>query len=273
MTQTPESPVTETHAAGPRGELGGGQPDLFPRGSSEPREAGAQRGYPWHAYLLLVNPAKVSASLEKVRARGVVRSVPNLWQIELGVISMWHRVLFRSDTVGTSSSDPRRDTWRARLLEWRPLRFPFLLREKAIAPLDFSGLVSGPERIISHLLGAHHDGAQFSYDLELLQLTPGALERALNAVRELTSADTPRSRWLRDLVVYEGYHERLEAALEQALREGVQLPPEQARNPDIAFGAYLDWCAQQPRTPTETLGAWRAGRLALWRETGQVVMA
>ncbi len=226
---------------------------------------------PWHAYLLLVNPHRVQQSLQKVAALGELERVPNLWQIELGVISMWHRVLFRSDTVGTSRSDPVRPSWRARALEWRPLRFPFLLREKAVAPLDFSGLVSSPERIISHLVGAHHDGAQFAYDLELLRLTPGALERALEATRSVTRSDSARSNWLRDLVVYEGYHERLEAALVEALRDGIALPPDQANDPDVAFGAYLRWCAKQPATPAETYAAWRRGELHLWRSTGEMV--
>ena len=226
---------------------------------------------PWHAYVLLVNPRKVLASLEKIKRQGEIERVPNLWQIELGVISMWHRVLFRSDAVGTCKADAVRSNWRARVLEWRPLRFPFLLREKAVAPLDFSGLVSSPERIISHLLGAHHDGAQFAYDLELLRLTPGGLERALEATLGVTQRDSARSRWLRDLVVYEGYHERLEQALRNALSEGISYPPEQANDPDVAFGAYLRWCAKQPATPAETLMAWRRGELNLWRSTGEQV--
>ncbi|MCA9641159.1 MAG: hypothetical protein H6718_09025 [Polyangiaceae bacterium] len=226
---------------------------------------------PWHAYLLLVNPRKVLESLEKIADLGELTRVPNLWQIELGVISMWHRVLFRSDTVGTCKADAVRSNWRARALEWRPLRFPFLLREKAVAPLDFSGLVSSPERIISHLLGAHHDGAQFAYDLELLRLTPGGLERAFEATLTVTQVDSPRSRWLRDLVVYEGYHERLEEALRDALTDGISLPPEQANDPDVAFGAYLRWCAKQPATPQETYAAWRRGELHLWRTTGETV--
>ena len=238
-----------------------------------PRTRGesALKRAPWHAYLLLVDPRRVQASLEKVAALGELERVPNLWQIELGVISMWHRVLFRSDTVGTCKSDAVRNTLRARALEWRALRFPFLLREKAIAPLDFSGLVSSPERIISHLLGAHRDGAQFAYDLELLRLTPGGLERALEATREVTRTDSRRSRWLRDLVVYDGYHERLEQALSDALSHGISLPPEQANDPDVAFGAYLRWCAKQPETPAATYAAWRRGELQLWRRTGEMV--
>ena len=37
----------------------------------------------------------------------MVDEVPNLFQIELGVVRMWLRVLFRSDTVGTSHAAPR----------------------------------------------------------------------------------------------------------------------------------------------------------------------
>lgn len=228
-----------------------------------------QKSYPWHAWLLLVHPERVSQSLARITARELVPTTPNLWQIELGVLSMWHRVLFRSETVGTSKQDPVRRGWRARLLRARPLRFVPLLLERAIAPLDFSGLTSSAERITSHLLGAHHDGQQFAYDLELLRLYPGALERALKLTREVTQSRSRRAEWLRDLVVYEGYHERLEQALEAALTGDLGLSPAEAQDPDIALGAYLRWCATQPPTPEATLDAWRRGELALWRRTGE----
>ncbi|MBX3183660.1 MAG: hypothetical protein KIT72_06015 [Polyangiaceae bacterium] len=230
-----------------------------------------REGYPWHAWLLLVRPDRVAQSLERVAAAGLVPVTPNLWQIELGVLSMWHRVLFRSETVGNAKVAPVRPGWRARLLKLRPLRFGPLLWERAVAPLDFSGLTSSPERITSHLLGAHHDGSQFAYDLELLGLYPGGLERALELARAVTQGTSKRGEWLRDLVVYQGYHERLEAALLAALSGDLGLTPNEARDPDIAFGAYLRWCAAQPRTPGETLSAWQRGELALWRRTGEQV--
>ncbi len=232
---------------------------------------GVKEGYPWHAWLLLVRPDRVAQSLERVAAAQLVPVPPNLWQIELGVLSMWHRVLFRSETVGNAKEAAVRPGWRARVMKLRPLRFAPLLWERAVAPLDFSGLTSSPERITSHLLGAHHDGAQFAYDLELLGLYPGGLERALELTRAVTQRASKRGEWLRDLVVYEGYHERLEAALSAALAGDLGLTPSEARDPDIAFGAYLRWCAAQPRTPEETLSAWRSRELALWRSTGEQI--
>jgi len=180
---------------------------------------------------------------------------PNLWQLGLGVLRMWHRVLFRSETIGTCSSPVRR-TWRARLLENRSLRFPFLLAEGAIAPLDFTGLGSTRERIIRHLLGAHHDGDQFVYDLEMLACHEDGLTELSRAIDELVARDSARSRWLRDLTVFEGYHESLKAAVDRALARGVEVPPAAAADPDISFRAYLSWCARQPPTPRATLSAW-----------------
>lgn len=226
---------------------------------------------PWHAWLILLRPDVIASKLELVRKKGLVDEVPNVWQIELGVLSMLHRVLFRSETIGTCQADNVRASWRARLLENRALRAPFLIAEQAIYPFDFSGLLIGPDRLIRHLLAAHHDGLQFAYDLTLLSLYPGALEKALDATRQVTRRDTARSRWLRDLVVYDGYHERLEASLVKAIEEGLEMPPEQANNPDVAFGAYLRWCARQPKTPEETFAAWRAGSFQLARDTGELV--
>lgn len=208
--------------------------------------------------LLLLFPDRIEASLARVEASRVVPRTPNRWQVGLGVLRMWHRVLFRSETVGTCG-DPVRRTWRARLLAPRPLRFPFLVYERAIAPLDFSGLASSPERVTRHLLGAHHDGHQFAYDLSLLALWPGRLEALVDRARGVVDGSDPRAEWLRDLVVFEGYHERLLASAERALSHGVQLPPGPEADPDIAFSGYLRWCAAQPATLDETLRAIRAG--------------
>jgi hypothetical protein len=220
---------------------------------------------PWPSYFVVFRPHRLLENLERVHAAGLVEVTPNVWQICLGVIRMWHRVLFRSDTVGTCAAFPIRPTWRARLLHYRPLRFPFLLRERVIAPFDYSGLLSPTEQIVRHLLGAHHDGAQFVYDLELLSCYPGKLDEVHDKARALIESDTPRSRWLRDLTVYERYHENLLAALERALKGDFGVPPEQADDPDISFRAYLRWCARQPATPEETLAAIRRGLFSIER--------
>ena len=214
----------------------------------------------WHAAILLLRPQRIAQHLRQLFAAGVVDRAPTLWQLELGVLRMWHRVVFRADTVGTCADHPVRSTWRAGLLHYRLLRGPFLVWESAIAPFDHSGLAQPTWRMIRHLLAAHHDRRQFSYDLEILRGTPGALDEVIERARAVLRDDTPRARWLRDLVVFEGYHEALlEAAL--AVRDGrpLLLPTEQD-DPDIGFDAYVRWCLAQPATPRETLAAWRAGR-------------
>jgi hypothetical protein len=217
---------------------------------------------PLYAWLVLWNPGRVQASLDRVRAAGVVEAVPNVWQIFLGVLRMMHRLVFRSATVGTCRAHPVRSTRRARLLQYRAIRLPFLLAERVVALLDFSGLVSTPDRIIRHLLGAHHDGAQFVYDLQLLSLHPGKLEELREAVRAVVVGDDARSRWLRDLTVFEGYHEALLAATERAIAEGAfAMGDDGALDPDISLAGYLGWCARQPASPGATLRALRRGEL------------
>jgi hypothetical protein len=160
---------------------------------------------------------------------------------------MLHRLVFRSGTVGTCVDRPVRPTWRARVLRFRALRIPFLLAERAIAPFDLSGLASPPERVIRHLLAAHHDGVQFAYDLELLALWPGRLAELRDAVRDVVEHDTPRARWLRDLVVFEGYHEALLEAVDAVLRGEPLLSAEQANDPDLSLRAFLDGCVTADR--------------------------
>ncbi|UJR86969.1 hypothetical protein [Sandaracinus amylolyticus] len=217
---------------------------------------------PWSA--LMIAPRPIAAALDRVARSGLHSRTPNLWQIQLGVLRMQHRVLFRSETIGTCATHPVRATWRARLLQWRPLRFPFLVRERAIAPLDHSGLASSPERVLRHLLGAHHDGWQLVYDLELLAAAhPGWLERVRDAAREVVEGRDPRAPWLRDLCVFEGYHEQLLDAVERAIAGELELDAGTADDPDITFRAYLAWCARQPETPSETLSLWASGRYSI----------
>jgi hypothetical protein len=198
---------------------------------------------PWYVRALLPGSARIEQSLARVRDAAIVDVTPTTSQIARGVLRMVHRLVFRSETVGTCANHPVRATWRARLLHFRAIRIPFLLAERAIAPLDLSGLASPPERIIRHLLAAHHDGVQFAYDLELLALWPGRLRELRDAVSDIVRHDTPRARWLRDLVVFDGYHEALLAAIEVVLRGETLLTPSEALDPDVSLRAYLAWCA------------------------------
>ncbi len=217
--------------------------------------------YPWYTFLLLLAPWRVRRHLDRVAESGLVARVPNLWQICLGVLRMWHRILFRSDTIGLCQDHQRRPGWRARLFEPRLLRGPFVLWEGSVAPWDLSGLLSGPERLIRHLLGTHHEQLQFVYDLEILSVHPGRLEELRDQCRAVLDTDDRRSRWLRDLCVYEGYHDELLRVVEQYLAGDRHVSDDVRADPDVSFLGYLDWCAAQPDTPRAAWKAWRRGDL------------
>jgi hypothetical protein len=216
----------------------------------------------WTGAILLF-PRQIAENLARVQRAELVERAPNLTQLSLGVIRMMVRLVARPETIGTCKAKPVRPTWRARLLHSRPLRFPFLLRERSIAPLDFSGLASSRERILRHLLASHHDENQFAYDLELLAIHPGALEELHQRVLAVVKGEDPRAEWLRDLTVFEGYHEDLLAAVEHALAGEVKLAPHEVDDPDIAFSGYLRWCAKQPATWREALPALLRGEIDL----------
>lgn len=219
----------------------------------------------WLSYPVLVRPRRIERHLEHLERSRRFPAVPNTWQLTLGVARMWHRLLFRSETVGLCTSHPPRANPRARLFQFRAVRFPFLLHEGAVTPLDLTGLISEPATVIKHLLGTHHDGRQFAYDLELLACHPGHLEELLRQADEVIASDTRRTRWLRDLTVYETYHERLRDAVARALDGDFGLTREEAASPDISFAGYLAWCVAQPATPRETFTLLRAGRYS-WSE-------
>jgi len=225
-----------------------------------------KRRIPWHAYVLLLKPRVIQRHLQQVETSGVLAKTPNLWQLSLGVMRMWHRILFRPETIGLCESYPVRKNWRVRLFESRPVRFPFLLAARAVHPLDLTGLASSPDDLINHLIGTHHDENQFVFDLEILRCYPGQLERLQRIVHELIAHDDRRSRWLRDLCVYENYHENLREAVDRAVAEGIRHNDTEATDPDLTFEGYMSWCAAQPATPAETIAALRSGRFSLGPE-------
>lgn len=189
--------------------------------------------------LVLVDPKRIAAQLARAHAAGLSERLVTPEQVYAGIVRMWKRVLFRSETIGTSTQ-PVRANARARLLAFRGVRLPFLLAERFVAPFDFSGLLSSPERIIRHVLGAHHQPEQLVYDLELLSMQPGALAQLEAEARAIVESDSSRARWLKDLCVHVGYHESVVDAVRH-FRAG-------SLDPDLSLRGFLTWCSEQPLT-------------------------
>lgn len=208
---------------------------------------------PLWSHLLLFRPRRIRARLDALQRAGALRGPrPTLWQVFLGVLYMWHRIVFRPQTIGLSSAAVR-DTPRARALRLRPLRGPLLFLGRRVNPLDHTGLGSSTDHVVRHLLGAHHDRADFVYDLEILASEPGALEALEDRLRAIVSGEAPDAAFLRDLCVYEGYHEALLSTV-AAWNRGD--PPDlSGADPDATLRAFLAWCAAQPDRPLGSLRA------------------
>lgn len=213
--------------------------------------------------LLHPHPNRVADRLQKLAAMGIVDDPPNMWQLWLGATLVRHRALFRSETVGLSTEHPVRDTWRARLFQFRPLRSPFLLFGRRIHPHDTTGLATRRDHLIKHIIGAHHESDDFAYDLQILTTEPGALEELRDEARAVVSGDHPKAAFLRDLCVYEGYHEQVLATVEDWLeRGGLEDPDRDHLNADKTLAGWLTWCSRQPPTLRDTLRAMRRGELS-----------
>lgn len=210
-------------------------------------------------YALLWRPNLVARRLDQLAARGV--DVPNLWQLWLGSLYMAHRVATRPETIGVSETDRVRQTARARLLRIRPLRAPFLLGRR-VNPLDTSGLGSSPAHLARHVLGAYHPGGNATYDLQILGLEGrGALEALRTDVAAVVDGTHPNAAFLRDLVVYEGYHEALLARLDGWLASTGEPADLDHAHADTTLTGFLAWCRRQPATPRATLRAALRGGL------------
>jgi hypothetical protein len=212
---------------------------------------------PWW-YLLLWSPKRIEARLERLHANGVIAVKPNLWQAWLGVVYMWVRVAKRPETIGLSDGAPVRQTPGAKRMDQRLYRIPAVLRARAVNPGDQTGLGSSATHVIRHLLAAYHPGENLLYDLAILHTEPGALAELRARAAAVVDGSDPNAEALRDLTVYEGYHEKLLASVVRWMDEG--RTDHHQVHPDTTLPAFLAWCAAQPATPADTLRAIAAGR-------------
>ncbi len=196
--------------------------------------------------LLLRRPHLITANLEALHRDGRIPAVPTRFQVTAGVAYMVHRMLFRPETIGLAPEDvPVRSSWRARLLSHRAVRFPFLVRERAIHPLELTGLGTPPAALRHHALTAYHPRDHVVYDLVILSAHPGELERLRDEAAAIVDGTHPRAAYLRDLCVYEGYHEGVLAAVERALR-GDFMSADLELASDATLEGYVDWLLSQP---------------------------
>ncbi len=214
-------------------------------------------------HVLHFRPRRIEARVDALYRAGTIDVRPTLWQLWLGVAYMWHRATFRPETIGLSTA-PVRETRRARVFRWRPARAVFLFDVLGLSggprvnPLDHTGLGSSVDHVIRHLLGAHHDADDFHFDLALIAHEPGVLESLRDRVQRIVDESDPDAVFLKDLCVYEGYHEALLSGIDAWLAGDLELD---GTNPDATLTAFLRWCAAQPDSLRATLRLARQGRL------------
>jgi hypothetical protein len=208
---------------------------------------------------LVRSPARGRSHLRRLRSEGLIDEVPTPFQVVMGAMYMRYRILFRSETIGQDTG-PLRDTRRARWLAWRLLRAPFLLWEGAVAPGDLTGFSARPGFLVRHVISAYHPGDNASYDLALLKAHPGFLEILRERVAVVV-ADPHHAA--RDLVVYEGYHERLLMLVDRALAGDFRMTDPAAIDSDASLRGFVRWCATQPATPRAALRAALRGEVSL----------
>jgi len=208
---------------------------------------------------LVRHPGVARRNLEALFVAGRIDEVPTPFQVFMGTMYMRYRVLFRFETIGRDTASRRRTTW-AYWLSWRPLRAPFLLWEGVVAPGDLTGFSASPGFLVRHLMSAYHPGENATYDLALLSAHPGTLEALRVRVAEVV-ADA--SHWKRDLVVYEGYHERLLGLIDRAIAGDFALCDAEAIGSDASLRGFVRWCLAQPPTLREAVRAAFRGEISL----------
>lgn len=210
-------------------------------------------------FVLLWCPGRIERRLAALEAEGVLARAPSRWQVWMGVLYMWTRVVRRPETIGLATHEPVRATTGAKRLQNRLVRGVAVFRGRVVNPLDQIGLGSSDAHVTRHLLGAYHPGDNALYDLYLLHTTPGAIDALADAVQAVVDGTHPHAEHLRDLCVYEGYHERLLGMVRRWQAEGP--PADPSMHPDTTLPGFMGWCAAQPDGLGPVLRAWWAGEL------------
>ncbi len=219
--------------------------DLPPRERIDPRY-----------YAVLWRPDRLVDNLRMLYLRGHTEGVPNLWQVFQGTWFYWYRYFFRSGTVGLDTQHQVRDTFLAKMLQNKALRTPVLFAWGATGPrLDITGLAVPVDYKVRHLIGAYHPGDNAVYDLQYVDCFPGKLEELRDWVVKVLDEDTPGHRFVKDLNIYEHYHERLLWQVQEALEGRFSVAAENAHNPDTSTTVHVRWCLNAPATPEETAEA------------------
>ncbi len=215
---------------------------------------------PWW-YALLWCPQRIARRVDALERQGAIDRAPTLYQVWMGVLYMWTRVVLRPETIGLSTDEPVRTTPGAVRLQHRLFRGPAVFRARAVNPLDQVGLGSSAEHIVRHLLGAYHPGDNALYDLAILTVEPGSLQALRDELATVVDGTHPRAEFLRDLCVYDGYHERLLTMVDAFLAG--ELTGDDAVHPDTTLRAFMRWCAATPPHPAATWRAVRHGSFSL----------
>mgnify|MGYP000108746731 CR=1 FL=1 len=195
-------------------------------------------------HLLHFRPRRIQRRVDELHDAGVIDVRPTLWQLWLGTLYMWHRAMFRSETLGLSAG-PVRTTRRARWFAHRPARSPFLFGGRRVNPFDHTGLGSSTAHTVRHLLGAYHAQQEWHFDLQLIAHQPGVLEALEARLERIVTEDAADAAFLKDLCVYEGYHEELLEGV-RAWRRGEAVHTLDHDDPDATLTGFLRWCARQP---------------------------
>lgn len=204
-------------------------------------------------HLLLHNPKLLQKNLRLLKERGHIREIPTLWQVFQGMAQQWWYTVNNLETLGHDFENPIRDSIGAKLLQPHAMRFLPLMIEGAINPADRTGLALTPERKMRHILGTHHPPETVIYDLQLLDCYPGALDTLRAKLVAIIEGDDFKSRWLKDLVVYEGYHESILPTVDRAIAGdfSVSLPPRPGD--DFTVGSFAERCLACPPKPDGTI--------------------
>lgn len=226
-------------------------------GSNAPSPA-QDEPIPWFYYLLLHDPRQLQKNLHLLKERGHIQEIPSLWQVVLGISHMWHFTVANVDAIGTSQEAPVRDNPRARLLKNQFIRFFALMAEGSINPLDRTGLALSPKRKMRHVLGTFHATGEMAqtviYDLQLLDCYPGALKTLGQRLEKLLKQPDARDEWIKDMAVYQGYHEDLVPVVKRCLKGDFSVNvPTQREGDDYTVTSFVERCLGFPPTPQATL--------------------
>jgi len=185
--------------------------------------------------------------------RGATSGIPSTWQLKVGWMAMLPITLSESERERRRS----RRTWMGQI----PIRVPLQLLYNPHQLAADTGITRSAAHIVRHLLSVYHEDAFLGYDLQLLRSHPDGLALLRREAQKVVDGRTAWAPYLRRLVGWPEYHQRLIELAEAAERDDYPDPLDLDTR-FVSLVGFAEFCCTMPDWPDRSFYGFDLDKIA-----------